>query len=54
MDSFGDHALVCYCNGDRTVRHNALRNIVFCEASRANMQPEKEKAGALAKGPLRH
>ena len=28
MDSYGDHALSCPCNGDRTVRHNRLRNSV--------------------------
>ena len=26
-DRWGDHALVCACNGDRTVRHDAVRNI---------------------------
>ena len=28
-DRWGDHALVCACNGDRTVRHNAVRNICY-------------------------
>ena len=29
LDVWGDHAVVCMCNGDRTVKHNAMRNIVF-------------------------
>ena len=28
MDWFGDHALTCPCAGDRTRRHNAIRNHV--------------------------
>eukprot|EP00973_Karenia_brevis_P005963 811082-Karenia_brevis.AAC.1 len=51
MDSYGDHALVCGCNGDRTVRHNALRNAVCAEASVGNMSPEREKAGLLPARP---
>ena len=51
MDSFGDHALVCQCNGDRTLRHNALRNCVHADAVRGNMSPEREKAGFVASAP---
>ena len=47
MDSFGDHALVCACNGDRTIRHNCLRNVVYEEALMGGMSPTKEKAGLL-------
>lgn len=58
MDSYGDHALVCPCDGDRTVRHNALRNVVFADASKGNLGAEKEKAGLLPARPsedgLRH
>ena len=51
MDSFGDHALVCMCKGDRTVRHNALPNIVHDVALTAGLRPEKEKAGLLPPRP---
>ncbi len=51
MDRFGDHASVCSCNGDRTVRHNCCRNLVCHEASLAGLGPEKEKAGLLPGRP---
>ena len=51
MDSFGDHALVCACNGDRTIRHNCLRNVVYEEAVAGGMSPTKEKAGLLPSRP---
>ena len=47
MDSYGDHALVCPCRGDRTVRHNAFRDLIFSEAACAGCAPEKEKQGLL-------
>ena len=28
MDVFADHAMVCFCKGDRTRRHNAERNVI--------------------------
>ena len=52
MDSYGDHALTCPCNGDRTVRHNALRNLVCTEAALGGMAPEREKPGLLPARPL--
>jgi hypothetical protein len=52
LDRFGDHALVCPCKGDRTVRHNDVRNIVFGDALAAGLQPMKEKAGLLPARPL--
>ena len=51
MDSFGDHALACQCNGDRTVRHNCLRNIGCEDARAAGLQPEREKQGLLPARP---
>ena len=47
MDIYGDHALVCPCGGDRTKRHNLLRNRCarFCHA--AGLRPEVEKPGLL-------
>ena len=47
MDSFGDHALVCPCKGDRTRRHNRLRDLFCAEALGGRMSPEKEKEGLL-------
>ena len=51
MDQWGDHALVCSCNGDRTVRHNSIRDIVHEEAADASLRPEREKAGLLPGRP---
>ncbi len=51
LDKWGDHALTCPCGGDRTVRHNAIRNVCFEEASHAGMRPEREKAGLLPERP---
>eukprot|EP00973_Karenia_brevis_P078144 10851651-Karenia_brevis.AAC.1 len=44
MDAYGDHALSCSCNGDRTTRHNCLRDCLYYDAKQANMSPEREKA----------
>ena len=48
MDIFADHAIVCACGGDRTKRHNLLRNQTarFCHSF--NLRPEIEKPGLLA------
>ena len=51
LDAFGDHSLVCCCKGDRTVRHNRIRDVVFEEAVRAGMAAEKEKPGLLPARP---
>ena len=51
MDQWGDHALVCSCNGDRTVRHNAVRNVTHEEANEVALNPEREKAGLLPVRP---
>ena len=51
MDRWGDHALVCSCNGDRTLRHNAVRDATFCEAIDAGVDAEREKAGLLPGRP---
>jgi hypothetical protein len=51
MDSYGDHALTCPCKGDRTIRHNRLRDIVYEDASKGNMSPERGKAGLLPGRP---
>jgi hypothetical protein len=51
MDRFGDHASVCLCGGDRTIRHDAVRDLVFEEAMGGNLRPEREKAGLLPPRP---
>lgn len=51
MDRFGDHALVCACKGSRTVRHNAVRNVVYEEALAAGIRAQKEKTGLLPSRP---
>jgi hypothetical protein len=51
LDKFGDHALVCQCGGDRTVRHHAIRNVCYEEASDGGARPEREKAGLLPARP---
>ena len=51
VDRWGDHALLCSCGGDRTIRHNAVRNICFEEAAAAGCRPEREKAGLLPQRP---
>ena len=47
MDRFGDHALTCPCAGDRTRRHNALRNHVHDVAKEEDFGLEKETGGLL-------
>ena len=51
LDQFCDHALSCSCKGNRTVRHNAIRNVVFDESMRAGMNAVKEKPGLLPGRP---
>jgi hypothetical protein len=51
LDTWGDHALTCQCGGDRTVRHNAVRNVCFEEAAGGGTKPEREKSGLLPARP---
>jgi hypothetical protein len=51
FDTFGDHALACACGGDRTVRHNKFRNIMWEESRMAGMDTQKEKANLLPERP---
>ncbi len=51
MDVFGDHALARAGGGDRTKRHNLLRNQVAMLAAKAGLQPELEKGGLLPQRP---
>ena len=52
IDVYGDHCLVCSCGGDRTKRHNLLRNEVFFFCNSAGLNPELEKPGLLQPRPL--
>ena len=47
MDVFMDHALVCPCGGDRTLRHNAIRNVTYAACRESGINAELEKAGLL-------
>ena len=50
QDRFMDHGLVCGCGGDRTKRHNCLRNETYHFAASAGLNPELEKPGRLPQG----
>ena len=52
IDKFGDHCLTCACGGDRTKRHNFLRNEVFFFSNSAGLNPELECPGLLPPRPL--
>ena len=50
-DEYGDHPLTCSGGGDRTVRHNLIRNELFRIAKSAGLRPELEKQGVLRPRP---
>ena len=52
MDKYGDHCLICACGGDRTKRHNLLRNEVFFFSNSTGLSPELERPGLLQPRPL--
>ena len=52
VDRFGDHCLTCSCGGDRTKRHNLIRNEVFFLCNSAGLNPELERPGLLQPRPL--
>ena len=47
MDCHSLHAGVCIAGGERTQRHNAVRNLLCSWADRAGLQPERERPGLL-------
>ena len=49
---FGDHCLTCACGGDRTKRHNLLRNEMFHLCNSSGLSPELERPGLLQQRPL--
>ena len=52
MDIWADHALTCACGGDRTKRHNLVRNVGVRLATSAGWRPEPEKPGLLRPRPV--
>ena len=52
VDKYGDHCLICSCGGDRTKRHNLLRNEIFHQCNSAGLNPELERQGLLQPRPL--
>jgi len=52
MDTFADHALSCCGGGDRTRRHNLIRNEAYYSAAAAGCFPELERPGLLPPRPL--
>ena len=52
LDVWGDHCMVCSCGGNRTIRHNVVRNICYEEARDASLRPEREKANLLPDRPV--
>ena len=52
LDKHGDHALTCCCGGDRTKRHNLLRNTFFFLLQAAGFNPEREAPGLLRPRPV--
>jgi hypothetical protein len=51
MDIWGDHCLVCPGGGDRTKRHNLVRNATFHFCSSAGFNAEVETPGLLRPRP---
>jgi len=51
-DEYGDHDITCCSGGDRTKRHNRIRNRGNQKASAAALNPELEKPGLLCPRPL--
>ena len=41
-DVFGDYQVGCGGNGDRILRHNAIRDVIFCAAQSTALSPSKE------------
>ena len=50
-DTYGDHARVCPCGGDRTKRHHRLRAILAARTQAAGLHTEVEKPGLLPPRP---
>ena len=51
VDCYGEHCRTCSCGGDRTKRHNHLRNFFFHYCQGSSLCPELEKPGLLLPRP---
>ena len=51
IDRYGDHCLTCAVGGDRTKRHNLIRNEVYHQCESAGLNPELERPGLLQPRP---
>ena len=51
IDRYGDHCLTCAVGGDRTKRHNLIRNEVYNQCESAGLNPELERPGLLQPRP---
>ncbi|CAE7316738.1 unnamed protein product [Symbiodinium sp. CCMP2592] len=47
LDKFSYHAGLCSAGGERTLRHNALRDLLCTWVGRAGLHPEREKPQVL-------
>ena len=47
LDRHSHHAATCVAGGERTLRHNAVRDVLFAWLDRAGFHPEKERPGLL-------
>eukprot|EP00435_Cladocopium_sp_Y103_P075266 s109_g55.t1 len=47
LHAHSHHAGICSTGGERTLRHNAIRNVVYTWIDRAGLNPEKERPGLL-------
>ena len=47
LDTFSYHATTCCAGGERTLRHHAIRDLLYTWTARAGLQPEREKTGLL-------
>ena len=47
LDTFGDHSLVFASSGDRILRHNAVRDLLYETCKAANLSPKLEPSALL-------
>ena len=47
LDTYGHHSGMCSAGGERALRHNGLRDLVYSWAEKGCLRPEKERPGLL-------
>ena len=47
LDRHSHHAATCVAGGERTLRHNSVRDVLYTWLDRAGFRPEKERPGLL-------